>query len=612
MARLAVADEIASPTRGSLLTTSDTGAFLDVDCSITGRFWEARLKDERESYAIAQTHGLPEPLARVLAGRGIALDAVPRFLSPSLRDSLSDPSSFADMDRAAGRLAAAVTEGQSICIFGDYDVDGATASALLKRYLDALGAQASVYIPDRIAEGYGPNVAVFERLAGEGVQLVVTVDCGTGAHEPLEAARRLRLDVIVVDHHQAAATLPPAFALVNPNRLDCASGQGTLAAVGVAFMLAVATNRALRASGWFAREGRAEPDLLRFLDLVALGTVCDVVPLTGLNRSFVAQGLKVMARGANSGLRALAELTGLERAPECHHLGFVFGPRVNAGGRIGEAGLGARLLTTDDPYEAREIAARLHELNRERQAIEAQVLEEAIACVEANGLSSAFAPVLVAGEGWHPGVIGIVASRLKERYNRPAIVVGLDGVQGKGSGRSIAGVDLGRAIRLAADHDLLLGGGGHAMAAGLTLRAEKLEAFRDFLAERLSNDIERAAATPRLLLDGALDTAAMRDPAFVGLLARAAPFGPGNPEALFVVPDAHIVYSDIVGEAHVAMTLERDGTRLRAIAFRAVSGPLGQALLRARGAKLHVAGRIKEARRGGLELHVEDAAVLVA
>ncbi len=516
------------------------------------------------------------------------------------------------MDRAAERLARAVTDSHSICIFGDYDVDGATASALLKRYLDSLGARTRIYIPDRIAEGYGPNVAAFERLAGEGVQLVVTVDCGTGAHEPLEAARRLGLDVIVVDHHQAAAALPPAFALVNPNRLDCASGQGTLAAVGVAFMLAIATNRALRAGGWFAREQRSEPDLLRFLDLVALGTVCDVVPLTGLNRSFVAQGLKVMAQGGNPGLRALAEVAGLERAPDSHHLGFVFGPRVNAGGRIGEADLGARLLTTDDPFEAREIAARLHQLNRERQAIEAHVLDEAIACVEAEGLQNAFAPLLVAGEGWHPGVIGIVASRLKEAYNRPAIVVGLDGAEGKGSGRSIAGIDLGRAVRLAVDHGLLLAGGGHAMAAGLTLRADGLEAFRSFLAERLSADIERAAANLRLLLDGVLDAAAMRDATLVGVLARAAPFGPGNPEARFALPDARIAYADVVGEAHVAMTLEADGARLRAIAFRAATGPLGQALLAARGAKLHVAGRIKEARRGGLELHVEDAAVPAA
>jgi single-stranded-DNA-specific exonuclease len=589
--------------------TPARGAFLEVNCSLTGRYWQARLEDERLAYAIAQTHDLPEPLARVLAGRGVHLEAVPRFLAPSLRETLVDPSRFADMDRAAERLAASVVQGERVCIFGDYDVDGATASALLKRYLDALGAKTLIYIPDRQAEGYGPNAPALERLAQQGVRLVVTVDCGTGAHAALAAARRLGLDVIVVDHHQVSGELPPAFALVNPSRLDCASGQGALAAVGVAFMLAVATNRALRQEVWLTRTGRSAPDLLRLLDLVALGTVCDVVPLTGLNRAFVSQGLKVMARGGNIGLGALARAAGLECPPDCYHLGFVLGPRVNAGGRVGQADLGARLLTTDDPGEAQALAERLDRLNRERQAIEAQVLEEAVGRVEAEGTPSDFAPIVVAREGWHSGVIGIVASRLKETYRRPAVVIALEGGVGKGSGRSIYGVDLGRAIGLAVDRGLLLSGGGHAMAAGLTVDSSKVDDFRAFLAARLGADIKLAAAQPRLLLDGALHASALRDTTLAQVLARAEPYGPGNPEALFAIPNAGVTFADVVGSEHVATTLETDGARLRAIAFRAAAAPLGKALLAARGEKLHVAGRIKEARRGGLELHVEDAAL---
>lgn len=612
MAGLAAAEQDAAPAASASLPLPDAGAFLNVDCSLSGRIWQARLKDERTAYAIAQRQGISEPLARVLSGRGVELDAVPRFLAPSLRETMCDPGLFADMERAAERLAAAISEGEPICIFGDYDVDGATGSALLKRYLDAVGMGARIYIPDRLTEGYGPNVRALEQLAQNGTRLVVTVDCGTSAHVPLGAAKSLGLDVIVVDHHQAPAELPPALAVVNPNRLDCPSGQGALAAVGVAFMLAVATNRALRAQDWFGRAGKAEPDLLQFLDLVALGTVCDVVPLTGLNRTFVAQGLKVMARGGNRGIRALAQVAGLDRAPDAHHLGFVLGPRVNAGGRVGEAGLGARLLTTDDVHEAQAIALKLDRFNRERQAIEAHVLEEAMARVEAEATPHDFAPLLVAGEGWHPGVIGIVASRLKEAYNRPAIVVGLEGALGKGSGRSIAGVDLGRAVRLAVDQGLLEGGGGHAMAAGLSLRTEKLAEFRDFLTDRLGPDIARAAASPRLLLDGALDAAAVRDASLIDELAQAAPFGAGNPEPVFALPDARVAFADVVGDGHVAMTLETEGARLRAISFRVAGTPLGQALLAARGATLHVAGRVRRARRGGMELHVEDAAVPVA
>ncbi|MBM3541284.1 MAG: single-stranded-DNA-specific exonuclease RecJ, partial [Alphaproteobacteria bacterium] len=449
--------------------------------------------------ALAQRLELPEIVGRVMAGRGVTLDTADAYLNPTLRALLPDPSHLRDMDKAAARLAKAVMAGERIAIFGDYDVDGATSAALLHRFLSAVGAPPRLYIPDRMAEGYGPNAAALRRLASEGVAVVVTVDCGIVAFEALEEGAEAGLDVVVVDHHVAEPRLPRAHAVVNPNRLDETSPLKQLAAVGVAFMLAIATNRALRAAGWYGA-GRPAPDLLDWLDVVALGTVCDVVPLTGLNRALVTQGLKIMARRANAGLAALADVARLDEAPAAYHAGFVLGPRVNAGGRVGESDLGVRLLTTEDPAEAAALAKRLDAHNRERQALEARALDGALA--QAMGETGPL--VLVAHGSWHPGVIGIVASRLVERFNRPAAVVALAGAEGKGSARSVPGVDMGAAVIAARQAGHLANGGGHPMAAGFTVSAAKLDALRAFLAERIGAEIARNKVVPALSLDGAL------------------------------------------------------------------------------------------------------------
>lgn len=583
-------------------------AVMGVEQSFSGRRWVQRLKDERAAYAMAQAHQIPELLARILAGRGVGLDEVEATLSPSLKTSLRDPSILQDMDAAAARVAHAVTTGERICVFGDYDVDGATSSAILKLFFEAVGGNVTVYIPDRLKEGYGPNVPALTRLAESGIKLVILVDCGTQSFAALEAARGLGLDVVVVDHHQASEALPPALALVNPNRQDDISGLGTLCAAGLAFLLAVAVNRALRKEGWYDAATRPEPDLLGLIDLVALGTVCDVVPLTGLNRVFVARGLTQMARTRHVGLQALAKAARLDGAPSCYHLGFLLGPRVNAGGRVGAADLGARLLTTADTLEARTIAGQLDSLNQERQAIEALVLEQAIEKIEGGeGRISTFGPVVVAGEGWHPGVVGIVASRLKERYDRPAIVIGVNEGVGKGSGRSVTGVDLGRAVRAAHGQGLLINGGGHAMAAGLTIAPDALPAFAAYLEELLAGEIEAVSRIKSLKVDGVLEgRTSAREVA--DIVARGAPYGAGFPEPVFVVPSARVTYADTVGSNHVAVTVEAGGEKLRAIAFRAGETALGEALRAARGQMLHLAGKLKIDRRGGAEMILEDAA----
>lgn len=582
-------------------------AVLGVEQSFSGRRWTQRLSDERTAYAMAQAHQIPELLARILAGRGVGIDEVEATLSPSLKTSLSDPSVLQDMDQAAERVVRAITSGERLCVFGDYDVDGATSSAILKLFFEAAGGNVTVYIPDRLTEGYGPNIPALTRLAGSGIKLVILVDCGTQSFAALEAARGLGLDVVVVDHHQVSEALPPALALVNPNRLDDISGLGTLCAAGLAFLLAVAVNRSLRKDGWYGPT-RPEPDLLGLVDLVALGTVCDVVPLTGLNRVFVARGLAQMARTRHVGLQALAKAARLDGMPSCYHLGFLLGPRVNAGGRVGDADLGTRLLTTPDAIEARMIAGRLDGLNQERQAIEALVLEQAIEKIEGGaGRLSAFGPVIVAGEGWHPGVVGIVASRLKERYDRPAIVIGLNDGVGKGSGRSVAGVDLGRAVRAAQAQGLLINGGGHAMAAGLTVAPDAVPAFAGFLDELLAQEIEAVCRVRALKVDGVLEgRASAREVA--DIVARGAPYGAGFPEPVFVVPAARVRYADTVGSAHVAVTVEAVGEKLRAIAFRAGETALGAGLFGARGQMLHLAGKLKIDRRGGAEMILEDAA----
>lgn len=581
---------------------------LGVERSLAGKRWELRAGDERLSMALAQRLGLPEPIGRCLAARGVGLEEAERFLAPTLRDWLPDPSRLRDMDRAAERIAAAVRGGETIALFGDYDVDGATSSALLTRFLTAVGGRVAVYIPDRLKEGYGPNGPALRRLKAEGAGLALTLDCGITAHEPLAEAAAAGLEVVVVDHHAAEARLPPALAVVNPNRLDDDSGLGHLAAVGVAFLVAVAVNRTLRAGGWFA--ARPEPNLLQWLDLVALGTVCDVVPLTGLNRAFVAQGLKVLARRANAGLSALSDVARLEEMPGAYHCGFLLGPRVNAGGRVGEAGLGAELLAGDDPERARVLAARLDVLNGERRAIEADVLAQALAQLEAVPPEEGL--VVAVGEGWHPGVIGIVASRLKERFDRPALVVALDeqGL-GKGSGRSVPGVDLGAAVIAARQAGLLVNGGGHKMAAGLTVAAERLEALRAFLTGRCAEEMRRIDYRPALGFDAALPLAG----ATAGLireLDRLAPFGAGNAEPRFAVTGGRVVKADPVGQGHLRCILaDADGRRLKAIAFREKAELLGQALTTTRGRSLHLAGKLRlDSWAGGdaVQLVLEDAA----
>lgn len=590
-------------------------AFLGVESSLTGRRWKARNSDDRLALTLAQAHGLPELVGRLLAGRGVGVEEVERYLSPTLRAFMPDPSVLRDMDKAADRVARAIRDGEKVAVFGDYDVDGATSTALLNRFFRAVGQQLRVYIPDRIEEGYGPNLPALLKLKEEGIDLVVTVDCGVTSFDPLHGAVAAGLEVVVVDHHKAEPRLPEVTAVVNPNRMDEPAGGplSTLAAVGVTFLLIVAVNRVLRGSGFYSK-GIAEPDLMSWLDIVALGTVCDVVPLVGLNRAFVAQGLRVMGKRANIGISALADVAGVNEAMDAYHAGYIIGPRVNAGGRVGRADLGTRLLATESPAEAADLAKELHAFNAERRAIEAAVLEDAIALMETS-VDDSPELVLAVGEGWHPGVIGIVASRLKDRFNRPACVVALDGTLGKASGRSVRGVDLGSAIIAARQAGLLVAGGGHAMAAGFTVEREKIDDLRAFLRERIARQLEDTGPlVPSLSLDGALsvrgaNTDLMRH------LERLAPYGTGNSEPRFAVTDARIVKADVVGGEgkHVRCILTgNDGSRLKSIAFRAMDSDLGPALLQSGGRPMHLAGTLRPDRwngNDGVQLLIDDAAV---
>lgn len=583
--------------------------FLGVERSFRGNRWEVAAVDERVGLALAQRFQLPDLVGRLMAGRGIDIDTAELFLNPELRTQLPDPSHLKDMDAAAAHLAAAVRDGRKIAVFGDYDVDGATGSALLKRFFRAVGCDIDVYIPDRRREGYGPNLPALETLHARGVEIVITVDCGITAFEPLEGAAALGLEVIVVDHHVAEPRLPAAHAVINPNRLDDDSPHGHLAAVGVAFLLVVAVNRALRDAGWFAT--RPAPDLLQWLDLVALGTVCDVVPLVGVNRVLVTQGLKVMVRRGNAGIAALVDVAGVSEPPVAYHAGFILGPRVNAGGRVGESWLGSALLSTEDPDEARAHAAKLDAYNRERREIEAACLESAIEQVERNGSTDGL--IYAAAEGWHPGVIGIVAGRLKERYNRPACVVALEDGVGKGSGRSVRGIDLGAAVVAARQQGLLINGGGHPMAAGFTVAQDAVDALRDFLAERIVAAAGDGGIQANLRLDGALQVAAASVD-LVQAIERLAPFGAGNARPRFAMPAVRVVKADIVGENHVRCFLAGEGAgRLKAIAFRAVGEALGDALLDSAGLPMHLAGQIQIDRwRGREEVQflIDDAAAV--
>ena len=552
-------------------------------------------------------------VTQLLLSRGVAADDIERHRSPALRSFLPDPSELRDMDAAAERLAQAVLTGETVTVYGDYDVDGATSAALLIRLLRSLGLEAQYYIPDRLLEGYGPSGEALVRLAEQGSSLIVTVDCGAMAHEALLMAHDAGVDVIVVDHHKCSAELPKAAALVNPNRLDegeIGAAHGHLAAVGVAFLLAIATVRTLRARGYF--ESRAEPDLFALLDLVALGTVADVAALHGLNRAFVAQGLKVMARREGVGMAALIDASRLSRAPTCSDLGFALGPRINAGGRVGESTLGVRLLTTEDPDEARAIAAQLSRLNEERRGIEAVVQEQAEAQIASQHNRSV---LVLAGPGWHPGVIGIVAGRIKEKTGKPALVIALDADEhgnGKGSGRSIAGVDLGSAIMAAREAGLLIAGGGHAMAAGLTIAPDQLDALRNWLDARLGSAITAAMTGQSMQLDLALAPGGLT-PALVETLESAGPYGMGWPGPRIAVGPVRMVKADLVGTDHVRLIVRgEDGANFKAIAFRAASTELGQTLLHATHLRrLWLAGRARIddwSSRLQAELHVDDAA----
>ena len=593
--------------------------FLGVEKSATGRAWRDRL-DERgqaRALAIAQRSGVPELLARVLAGRGVEPDEVAAYLDPSIKRLMPDPHKLTGMQAAAARLAHAITGNESVAIFGDYDVDGATASALLARYLRHCGLDPVVHIPDRIFEGYGPNVDAIRVFAERGVKLLVTVDCGTTSIEPLAEASKLGLDTVVIDHHQADVELPKAVAIVNPNRADDLSGLGHLAAVGLVFITLVALTRELRRQNFWTGS-RSEPDLLSLLHLVALGTVADVVPLTGLNRAYVAKGLIALRRRDQVGLTALMDAARLTGPPEAWHLGFLLGPRINAGGRIGRADLGVRLLLEEDPSEAARIAAELDRLNRERQQIELATLAQAEAeAMAALGLEEKGAVVVTAGEGWHPGVVGLVAARLKERYGRPAFAIALEpggsgAGLGTGSGRSIAGVDLGQAVRRAVHEGLLLKGGGHAMAAGITLKKDALAAFRAFLEDTLGAPVEAARRERGLAIDGAVSAGAV-NLALVELLARAGPYGAGNPEPLLALPAHTLAYADVVGENHIrARFKSSDGKIVNAIAFRAADKPLGQTLLDNRGRAMHAAGSLAVDRWQGeerVQMRLTDVAV---
>ncbi|MGE3988998.1 single-stranded-DNA-specific exonuclease RecJ [Pseudorhodoplanes sp.] len=578
--------------------------FLGVEKSVRGRAWRDRLdaRATAQALTIAQRHGVPDMLARILAGRGVEAADAASYLDPAVKRLMPDPDTLSGMREAASRIADAIGRGENVAIFGDYDVDGATSSALLARYLRHVGLAPMIHIPDRLFEGYGPNVEAVRGLAERGATLLVTVDCGTTSIEPLNEARRLGLDTVIIDHHQCDPVLPPALAIVNPNRLDDLSGLNHLAAVGLVFMTLVAVNRELRRRGFFDG-ARREPDLLASLDLVALGTIADVVPLKGLNRAFVSKGLISMRRRENTGLTALMDAARLDGPPEPYHLGFLLGPRINAGGRIGRADLGANLLLEEDATEAGRIAAELDRLNRERQALEQHMLAEAEAeALAALGLEEKGAVVVTASEGWHPGIVGLVAARLKEKYGRPAfaIALGVGGI-GTGSGRSIAGVHLGRAVRQAVADGLLLKGGGHAMAAGITIRRDRLAEFRAYLETTLGDAVDLARRDDALLIDGALSAAAASLD-FCASMMRAGPFGAGNPDPVFALPAHTIAFADVVGGQHVRTRLRGpDGAFINAVAFRAAETDLGRALIEGRGQAMHVAGQISVDRWQGAE-----------
>jgi single-stranded-DNA-specific exonuclease len=586
-------------------------AYLGVHRSLTGRAWRERTADAELVRRHQLGLGLSEPLARALASRGVGLDDGRDYLNPTLKALFPDPSCFTDMDRAAAILVDALEGKRPVVVFADYDVDGASSAAQLVRWFRALGHELSIYVPDRVAEGYGPSPAAFRRLKAEGAELVVTVDCGAAAHDALACAAEISLEVVVIDHHlMRGDEIPKVAALVNPNRPDCLSGQGRLAAAGVTFVLLAALNREARRRGLFAE--RAEPDLRQWLDLAAMGAICDVTELVGFNRALATQGLKVMSAWRNPGLKALLDVAKAQGPASVFHVGFVLGPRINAGGRIGRSDLGARLLSTDDPEEARALAEELDGLNASRKEVEREVVEAAVLLIDRQS-NQADAPVLVvAADGWHPGVIGIVAGRLRERYRKPTLVIGVDRAAnvGKGSGRSQPGVNLGRAIQAAYDEGLLLAGGGHAMAAGLSVRPDTIPELREFLCARLAGETEAATAADGLDIDAVVTTAGC-DRGLWSDFQQLAPFGPGNPEPLFALADVRVERPMALRGGHVRCTLvDRTGGKLKAVAWRVEDSETGRRLLQEGGA-IHVAGRLKPddwQGREGVQFEIEDVA----
>jgi len=585
---------------------------LGIEKSLKNRSWLPRLEDDRLALAHAQRNELPEIVGRVLAARGVALEDGQSFLSPNLKQHMPDPHVMKDVEVAAKRISQAIEAGEKIAVFGDYDVDGATSSAFLKCFFDQLNQPLRIYIPDRQKEGYGPNAGAFQTLKDEGIDLVITVDCGAMAFDALNAAQDIGLEVIVADHHQMTEVIAPSAAMINPNRLDDTSGLGQLAAVGVVFFLGVALNRQLRESGWYERQEIDPPDLRELLDLVALGTICDVVPLTGINRALVKQGLKMLGARGNIGLSALADVGRITEPPGTYHAGFILGPRINAGGRVGRSDLGARILSTQDTQEAAGLAYELDRLNTERRDIEAAVQGAAMAQAEKLLAENDQQMLVVSGKDWHPGVIGIVASRLKDRFGRPCFVlsVGEDGIA-KGSGRSISGVDLGGGVASAREAGLLINGGGHKMAAGVTLEAAAIDTLQELLEEKLGEDIQRARENRGFKVDGVLAVSgATRD--LVEQLELVGPYGSGNPEPVFVLADVSVVRADLVGEAHVRCILAGGGkARLKGIAFGAADSDLGAALMAGDGRRLHLAGKIRADNwqgRRGVQFTIEDGA----
>ncbi|UTP37798.1 single-stranded-DNA-specific exonuclease RecJ [Phenylobacterium sp. LH3H17] len=584
--------------------------YLGVTRSLTGRLWRERPADGETVRRHQMGLGLSEPLARALASRGIGADDGANYLNPTLKALFPDPSSFLDMDRAAEILVDALVSDRPMTIFADYDVDGASSAAQLVRWFRTLGKELPIYVPDRMTEGYGPSPAAFKRIRDSGAELVVTVDCGAAAYEALAHAEQIGLEVVVIDHHLMRDEIPKVAALVNPNRPGCTSGQGVLAAAGVAFVLLAALNREARKRGLF--ETTPEPDLRQWLDLAALGAICDVTQLTGFNRALTTQGLKVMSAWKNPGLKALLEVAKGSGPAGVFHAGFILGPRINAGGRIGRSDLGARLLSTDDPAEAAELAAELDALNASRKEVEREIFEEAIRIVDRESNQDDAALTFVAADGWHPGVIGIVASRLRERYRKPALVIGVDRAAniGKGSGRSQAGVNLGRAVQAAFDEGLLLAGGGHAMAAGLSVRPDTIPDLRAFLNERLALETQAATAEDGLDID-ALVTTGGADRGLWQAFQALAPFGPGNPEPMFAAADVRIERPMALRGGHVRVTLtDGSGGRLKAVAWRAEDTEIGRRLM-SEGGAVHVAGRLKPddwQGRESVELEIEDVA----